>query len=110
MRLSKKEKKSEKVHVTIPKGLVGGFEFTVLQTKGKCIPVIISHITFRDCRVHIFFSDNLSPNSCIQNILTDLLQGDVDEQSSAHDTELTGRHSRTNPSSARLSRLLQTLP
>ena len=25
----------------------------------------ISHITFRDCRVHIF-SDNLSRNSCIQ--------------------------------------------
>ena len=28
--------------------------------------LIISHITFRDCRVHIF-SDNLSQNSCIQN-------------------------------------------
>ena len=27
--------------------------------------LIISHITFRDCRVHIF-SDNLSRNSCIQ--------------------------------------------
>ena len=27
--------------------------------------LIISHITFRDCRVHSF-SDNLSPNSCIQ--------------------------------------------
>ena len=26
--------------------------------------MIISHITFRDCRVHIF-SDNLSRNSCI---------------------------------------------
>ena len=26
--------------------------------------LIISHITFRDCRVHIF-ADNLSPNSCI---------------------------------------------
>ena len=26
--------------------------------------LIISHITFRDCRVHIF-SDNLSWNSCI---------------------------------------------
>ena len=25
--------------------------------------LIISHITFRDCRVHIF-SDNLSRNSC----------------------------------------------
>ena len=28
--------------------------------------LIISHITFRDCRVH-FFSDNLSRSSCIQN-------------------------------------------
>ena len=27
--------------------------------------LIISHVTFRDCRVHIF-SDNLSRNSCIQ--------------------------------------------
>ena len=27
--------------------------------------LIISQITFRDCRVHIF-SDNLSRNSCIQ--------------------------------------------
>ena len=27
--------------------------------------LIISHIKFRDCRVHIF-SDNLSRNSCIQ--------------------------------------------
>ena len=26
--------------------------------------LIISHITFRDCRVHIF-SDNLSRNSCM---------------------------------------------
>ena len=26
--------------------------------------LIVSHITFRDCRVHIF-SDNLSRNSCI---------------------------------------------
>ena len=28
--------------------------------------LIISYITFRDCRVHIF-SDNLSRNSCIHN-------------------------------------------
>ena len=27
--------------------------------------LIISHITFRDCRVH-FFSDNLSRSSCIR--------------------------------------------
>ena len=79
------------MHATIPKGIVGGFEFTVLQKNLKelaqkamkmCLPVlteatkvgstatvarnsvsIISHITFRDCRVHIF-SDNLSQNSC----------------------------------------------
>ena len=74
---------SEKVHATIPKGIVGGFEFTVLSKKFErmareamdvCLRVlkesnksrfdslsvvrngvlIISHITFRDCRVHIF--------------------------------------------------------
>ena len=28
--------------------------------------LIISHITFRDCRVHIF-SDNSSRNSCIRD-------------------------------------------
>ena len=31
--------------------------------------LIISHITFRDCRIHIFF-DNLSGNSCIQILYT----------------------------------------
>ena len=31
--------------------------------------LIISHVTFRDCRVHIF-SDNLSRNSCIQLLFT----------------------------------------
>ena len=33
---------------------------------GYCVrnsELIVSHITFRDCRVHIF-SDNLSRNSC----------------------------------------------
>ena len=30
--------------------------------------LIISHITFRDCRVHIFF-DNLSRNSCIHLVI-----------------------------------------
>ena len=29
--------------------------------------MIISHITFRDCRVH-FFGDNLSRNSCIHSL------------------------------------------
>ena len=44
--------------------------------------LIISHITFRDCRVHIF-ADNLSRNSCIRhehlcggNFIRSLLQSD----------------------------------
>ena len=88
-----RERLSEKVHATIPKGFVGGFEFTVLQKKFErlaweakdvCLWVleesnksrfdsynlrnsvlIISRITFRDCRLRIF-SDNLSGNSCIE--------------------------------------------
>ena len=37
--------------------------------------LIISHITFRDCRVHSFF-DNLSRNNCIQrNLDTTKAQG-----------------------------------
>ena len=70
------------MHATIPKGIVGDFEFTVLLKKFErmareamdiCLQVLkesnksrfdsysvrnsvlnISHITFRDCRVHIF--------------------------------------------------------
>ena len=89
-----RERLSEKVRTTIPKGIVGGFEFTVLQRKliewherpwNICLRVVkesnksrfdgckarnsvlrISHITFRDCRVHIS-SDNLSRNSCIHS-------------------------------------------
>ena len=86
----------EKVHATIPKGIVSGFEFTVVQRNLKelmareamdaCLRVLkessksrfdgycvrnsvlmISHVAFRNCRVHIF-SDNLSRNSCIQNV------------------------------------------
>ena len=45
------------MHATIPKGIAGGFEF-------RNSVLIISHITFRDGRVHIFF-DNLSRNSCM---------------------------------------------
>ena len=68
---------SKKVHATIPKGIVGGFEFLVLlkefHERDLCLRVpkesnksrfdsynvrnsvlIISHITFRDCRKHIF--------------------------------------------------------
>ena len=88
-----RERLSEKVHATIPKGIVGGFVCPVLQRNlkewqerprtyvGECwwkatkvgstatvvrnSVLIISHITFRGCRVHIF-SDNLSRNSCIK--------------------------------------------
>ena len=88
-----RERLSEKVHATIPKGIVGGFLKVLCSSKKfermageamgagmfasakgkqqKCrfdsysvSVLIISHITFRDCRVHIF-SDNLSRNSCI---------------------------------------------
>ena len=88
------ERLSGKVHATILKGIVGGFEFSFFQRNLKelarkamemCLRVlkesnknasstatvvrnsvlIISHITFRDCRVHIL-SDNLSRNNCIK--------------------------------------------
>ena len=78
-----RERLSEKVHATIPKGIVGGFEFPVVPKNLKewqempwtyvceCLwkatkvgystttvvkksVLIISHITFRDCRVHVF--------------------------------------------------------
>ena len=90
-----RERLSEKVHATIPRGIVAGFEFTPLQRNlkewqerpwtyvcecqrkakkaGSTATVvsysvmIISHITFRDCRVH-FFGDNLSRNSCIHSL------------------------------------------
>ena len=85
-----REKLSEKVHATIRKGIVGGFECTVLQrnfamlclwllkesnqsrldiySRYRNSVLIISHIIFRDCRVHIL-SDNLSRNNCILFIL-----------------------------------------
>ena len=88
-----RERLSEKVHPTAPKGIVGGFEAVFFKeirkncTRGhgrlfasakeskkkkrrfdsyivRNSVLIISHITFRDCRVHIS-SDNLSQNSCI---------------------------------------------
>ena len=77
-----RERLSEKVHATIPKSIVGGFEFLVVPKNLKewqerpwayiceCLwkatkvgstttvvrksVLIISHITFRDCRVHVF--------------------------------------------------------
>ena len=84
------------MHATTPKGIVGGFEFTVVQRNLKELQerpwtfvwsakkskkksrfdsysvrdsvLIISHITLRNCRVHIS-SDNLSQNSCIHDVL-----------------------------------------
>ena len=90
-----RERLSGKVHATILKGIVGGFEFSFFFKESwknwyerlcKCVcecqrkatkvgstatvvrnlVLIISHITFRDCRV-LIFSDNLSRNSCIPN-------------------------------------------
>ena len=83
----------KKVHATILKGIVGDFKCTVFQrnlkesygrpliyvcecwrkvtkvgstaTVVRNSVLIISHITFRDCRVH-FTLDKLSRNSCIQ--------------------------------------------
>jgi len=81
---------SEKVHATIPKGIVGGFSLFIKEickngTRDHGLTLqllkasnkskfdsysvrssvyIISHITFQDCRVHIF-SENLSRNICI---------------------------------------------
>ena len=86
------ERLSGKVHATILKGIVGDFKCTVFQrnlkesygrpliyvcecwrkvtkvgstaTVVRNSVLIISHITFRDCRVH-FILDKLSRNSCI---------------------------------------------
>ena len=86
------ERLSEKVHATILEGILGDFKCTVFQRNlkelygrpliyvwecwRKVIKVgstatvvrnsvlIISHITFRDCRVH-FILHKLSRNSCI---------------------------------------------
>ena len=84
---------SEKVYATIRKGIVGGFEFLfqgnlkrkTQEVKDVCLRLLkesskgrfdsdsvrnsvwiyLFHITFRDCRLHIF-SDNLSRrNSCM---------------------------------------------
>ena len=77
-------KLSEKVHATIPKGIVGDLGFTLLQRHRqewyerpwmyvwesysvRNSVLIISHITFRDSRMHIF-SHNLSRNSCLPDV------------------------------------------
>ena len=89
------ERLSEKVHAKIPKGIVGGIEFTILQRNlkewhqrprtrlrllkesiksrfdsytARNIVLIISQITFRDCRVRIS-SHPLYRNSCEQRCL-----------------------------------------
>ena len=76
-----RERLSDNVHATTPKGIVDGFEFTVFQRNLKewqerpwtCLRVVeesnngrfdsysvrnsvlnISHVTFRDCHLHIF--------------------------------------------------------
>ena len=87
----------KKVHATILKGIVGDFKCTVFQrnlkesygrpliyvcecwrkvtkvgstaTVVRNSVLIISHITFRDCRVH-FILDKLSRNSCINANVT----------------------------------------
>ena len=86
-----RERFSEKVHATIPKGILGGFEFTVLQRNLKDVTrshrglmfasakgnnksrfdsysvrnsvLIICHITCRECQVQFFFPT--IQNSCI---------------------------------------------
>ena len=87
-----RERLSEKVHATIPKGIVGGFKFTVLQRSLKelvrkavemCLRLLKesnksrfdSYSCQKQCIDHIpyylselsrtHFSDNLSRNSCI---------------------------------------------
>ena len=79
---------SEKAHATIPKGMVGGFQFTINCSKKfermaretmdgmftsakekhqsrfdsysvRNSVMITSHISLRDCRVHIFSEDFL---------------------------------------------------
>ena len=87
------------MHATIPKGIVGShgvhfpskkFERMSREAMDVCLRVleqsnksgfdtysvrnsvlIISHITFRDCRVH-FFSDNLSRNSRVCGLVISL--------------------------------------
>ena len=72
--------------MTTPKGIVGGFEFTVIQRNNRRLDSYSArnsvfttfHITFQDCRVHIF-TDNLSRNSCIQSNLdvTNVITNDI---------------------------------
>ena len=92
-----RERLSEKVHATIPKGIMGAFEFTVLQRNLKelarkamkmCSRVLTesnksrfdSYSSQEQCIDHIpyylsglsraHFSDNLSRNSCINAVVS----------------------------------------
>ena len=56
------ERIGTKVHGNMFASATVGSTATVVRNSVS----IISHITFRDCRVHIF-SDNLSRNSCIRD-------------------------------------------
>ena len=82
----------KKVLATIPKGIVGDFEFTVfkgiwknmvLEPMDVCFRVlkesnkrrfdsyIVENCNFRDCRVHIF-SDSLSRDSCLAKMFVSI--------------------------------------
>ena len=68
-----RERLSEKVHATIPKGIVGGFAKEVTKVgsmayTAKNRVLITSYITFQDSRVHIF-SARHAFNSCKQRCL-----------------------------------------
>ena len=72
-----RERLLEKVHATIPKGIVdkngtrghscmfASVRFDSYSVRN--IVLIISHITFRDSRVHVF-SHNLSRNNCLPDV------------------------------------------
>ena len=94
-----RERLSGKVHATILKGIVGGFEFSFFQRNLKelarkameiCLRVLTESNKFdsygrqEQCIYHIpyylsglsgaHFCDNLSRNSCIQECITSILQ------------------------------------
>ena len=71
----------KKVLETILKGIVGGFEFTVLKgiwkngsrayNKSRFDSYIVENCNFRDCLVHIF-SDSLSRDSCLAKMFVSM--------------------------------------
>ena len=90
-----RERLSEKVHATIPKGIVGSFEFTFLGTRGhgclfarakgkqqkqvrqlQCQEHCIDHIPYYLSGLsRALISDNLSRNSCIYKQITRKTRG-----------------------------------